>query len=341
MTAELSHPRPRVLLDSHESNTCAISRPPDAHLRPRRRRTPSSRTCSPNRRSRAASSTTRSSRPGRPSTATFPDWLDARIVGGLATRGIDRPYRHQAEAIEAVHAGEDVVIVTPTASGKSLCYALPVLQAIADDPASRALFLFPTKALGQDQVAEFGELSAAAGMSILDVDLRRRHAGPDPLGRPGRRPGRRDEPGHAPLGDPAPPHEVVPALRATEDHRHRRAAHVPRRLRRARRQRPAAAAPDLRPLRQPPGHRLLLGDDREPGRAGGDAHRTTRPTRRPERRPGRRAARRPRRPARPRAGERRPGVGGRPSPSAGPSRSCGRVARRSSSDGRGSRSSCC
>ena len=96
----------------------------------------------------------------------FPAWLDPRIVAGLASRGIERPYRHQAEAIEAVHAREDVVIVTPTASGKTLCYAVPVLQAIADDPASRALFLFPTKALGQDQVAEFGGLSAAAGMSI-------------------------------------------------------------------------------------------------------------------------------------------------------------------------------
>ncbi len=159
------------------------------------------------------------------------------------------------------------MVVTPTASGKTLCYALPILQAIADDPAARALFLFPTKALGQDQVAEFGELTAAAGLHDLDVDLRRRHAGPDPVGDPGRRPGRGHQPGHAPLGDPAPPHEVVPAVRAAPVHRDRRAAHLPRRVRQPRRQRPAAAAPDLRPLRQPPGHRLLLGDDREPGRA--------------------------------------------------------------------------
>ena len=96
----------------------------------------------------------------------FPDWLDPRIVAGLAARGVERPYRHQAEAIGAVHAGEDVVVVTPTASGKTLCYTLPVLQAIADDPSARALFLFPTKALGQDQVTEFGELSAAVGMTI-------------------------------------------------------------------------------------------------------------------------------------------------------------------------------
>jgi len=96
----------------------------------------------------------------------FPPWLDPRIRAGLAARGIDELYTHQADAVEAVHAGEDIVVVTPTASGKTLCYALPVLQAIADDPAARALFLFPTKALGQDQVAEFAELSRAAGMSI-------------------------------------------------------------------------------------------------------------------------------------------------------------------------------
>src|SRR5262245_1208758 len=96
----------------------------------------------------------------------FPSWLDPRIVAGLAGRGIERPYTHQAEAIEATRAGEDVVIVTPTASGKSLCYTIPILQAIADDPAARALLLFPTKALGQDQVTEFGELSQAAGLTV-------------------------------------------------------------------------------------------------------------------------------------------------------------------------------
>ncbi|MEK6719473.1 MAG: DEAD/DEAH box helicase [Chloroflexota bacterium] len=98
--------------------------------------------------------------------APFPDWLDGRITDGLRSRGIDALYAHQAEAIDAVHAGDDVVVVTPTASGKTLCYALPVLQAIADDPASRALFIFPTKALGQDQVAELGELSRAAGLTV-------------------------------------------------------------------------------------------------------------------------------------------------------------------------------
>jgi DEAD/DEAH box helicase domain-containing protein len=102
-----------------------------------------------------------------PSYADMPAWLDQRIVKGLATRGIDRLYTHQAEAMNAIHAGEDVVVVTPTASGKTLCYALPTLQSIAQDPAARGLFLFPTKALGQDQVTEFGELAASADLSII------------------------------------------------------------------------------------------------------------------------------------------------------------------------------
>jgi DEAD/DEAH box helicase domain-containing protein len=105
--------------------------------------------------------------PARPAvTVPLPEWLDPRIRRGLASRGIEELYVHQAQAIEAVRAGEDVVVVTPTASGKTLCYTLPVLQAIAQDPAARALFLFPTKALGQDQVAEFAALARAAELEI-------------------------------------------------------------------------------------------------------------------------------------------------------------------------------
>ncbi len=105
--------------------------------------------------------------PERPAdTVPFPDWLDPRIASGLRSRGIDSLYRHQAEAIETVHAGDDVVVVTPTASGKTLCYTLPVLQALAEDPSARALFLFPTKALGQDQVAEFAGLAQASQLAI-------------------------------------------------------------------------------------------------------------------------------------------------------------------------------
>jgi DEAD/DEAH box helicase domain-containing protein len=75
-------------------------------------------------------------------------------------------YTHQAEALDALHDGKDIVVVTPTASGKTLCYGLPVLQAVADDPAARALFLFPTKALSQDQLAAFRELAERSEMNV-------------------------------------------------------------------------------------------------------------------------------------------------------------------------------
>ncbi len=98
--------------------------------------------------------------------APLPGWLDPRLVRGLASAGLDQLWSHQAAAAQALHDGRDTVVVTPTASGKTLCYNLPVLQAVAEDPAARALYLFPTKALGQDQVAAFRELAAASGLDV-------------------------------------------------------------------------------------------------------------------------------------------------------------------------------
>src|SRR5271168_5317416 len=91
--------------------------------------------------------------------ADFPGWLHADLVAAYAGKGVRRPYTHQAEAAEAVHAGKNVVIVTPTASGKTLCYNLPVLNAILDNTDTRALYLFPTKALAQDQLAELHDVN--------------------------------------------------------------------------------------------------------------------------------------------------------------------------------------
>src|SRR5262245_1643110 len=106
--------------------------------------------------------------PERPAqTAPFPGWLDKRLVRGLHSQGIEMLYTHQAEALDALHDGKDIVVVTPTASGKTLCYGLPVLQAVADDPATRALFLFPTKALSQDQLAGFRELASRSEMDVI------------------------------------------------------------------------------------------------------------------------------------------------------------------------------
>jgi DEAD/DEAH box helicase domain-containing protein len=95
--------------------------------------------------------------------APFPDALDARLCRALAARGITQPYTHQAEAIDHALNGRHVVVVTPTASGKTLCYNVPVLQSVLADPSSRALYLFPTKALAQDQLAELHQLAGIVG----------------------------------------------------------------------------------------------------------------------------------------------------------------------------------
>jgi DEAD/DEAH box helicase domain-containing protein len=109
--------------------------------------------------------------PPRPARhADFPQGIDPRLVDLLREGGIEQLYTHQASAIEASLRGENVVIVTPTASGKTLCYNLPVLNSLLQGPAlaggapsARALYLFPTKALAQDQLAELGTLSVALG----------------------------------------------------------------------------------------------------------------------------------------------------------------------------------
>ncbi|HTI37943.1 MAG TPA: DEAD/DEAH box helicase [Vicinamibacterales bacterium] len=90
--------------------------------------------------------------------APFPSRTDARLRAALAARGIEQLYTHQAEAFEHALGGRNVVTITPTASGKTLCYNAPVLDAILKDPSTRALYLFPTKALAQDQLAELHAL---------------------------------------------------------------------------------------------------------------------------------------------------------------------------------------
>ncbi len=97
----------------------------------------------------------------------YPDNIDRRLVDGLIERGIRQLYTHQAKATQAVINGEDIVVVTPTASGKTLCYNLPVLDRILREPDTRALYLFPTKALSQDQMSELYEL-----IQKLDVDIK-------------------------------------------------------------------------------------------------------------------------------------------------------------------------
>jgi DEAD/DEAH box helicase domain-containing protein len=91
--------------------------------------------------------------------ADFPAWIHKDLRAAYKSKGIQQLYTHQAAATEAVHAGKNVVVVTPTASGKTLCYNLPVLDAILANADTRALYLFPTKALAQDQLAELYDLN--------------------------------------------------------------------------------------------------------------------------------------------------------------------------------------
>jgi DEAD/DEAH box helicase domain-containing protein len=89
----------------------------------------------------------------------MPPWVHAKLAAAYRAKGIDRLYSHQAAAAELARAGEDFVVVTPTASGKTLCYNLPILNAILGNRDTRALYLFPTKALAQDQLTELDDLA--------------------------------------------------------------------------------------------------------------------------------------------------------------------------------------
>jgi DEAD/DEAH box helicase domain-containing protein len=114
--------------------------------------------------------------PAQPArTALFPAELDSRLVTALNAEGIDELYTHQAAAISAALRGEHVAIATPAASGKTYCFNLPVLHRLLADPQGRALYLFPTKALAQDQLASISELAtrlpaAAFAPGVYDGD---------------------------------------------------------------------------------------------------------------------------------------------------------------------------
>lgn len=107
----------------------------------------------------------------RPASLAQPDPpLPQQLSRALAAQGIERLYSHQAKALKVVRAGGDLVVSTPTASGKSLIYALPVLERLMKKPGSRTLMLFPLKALEQDQLSALNDLSFAAGLGpVADI----------------------------------------------------------------------------------------------------------------------------------------------------------------------------
>jgi DEAD/DEAH box helicase domain-containing protein len=89
----------------------------------------------------------------------MPAWVRPELAAAYRAKGIEQLYSHQAAAANLAHSGENFVVVTPTASGKTLCYNLPVLNAVLENADTRALYLFPTKALAQDQLAELHDLA--------------------------------------------------------------------------------------------------------------------------------------------------------------------------------------
>src|SRR5512138_867301 len=95
--------------------------------------------------------------------ADFPSRLAPEIAEIYRQRGIERLFSHQAEALELVLGGRHTVVATPTASGKTLIYNAAALDALQRDPQAKSLYLFPTKALSQDQLAELFDMNKALG----------------------------------------------------------------------------------------------------------------------------------------------------------------------------------
>ena len=194
----------------------------------------------------------------------------SRAASGNSTRTRPRPSTHAS-------AGRNVVVVTPTASGKTLCYNLPVLNRLMADPGARAMYLFPTKALAEDQLHEFQARAWTRwAREHPRLHLRRRHAAGRAPGHSRARQRGAHQSRHAALRHPAAPHQVGQGVREPALHRHRRAALLSRRLRQPPGQRAAAAEAHLRVLRLVAAVHLLLGHHRQSQGAGRGAHRTRR-----------------------------------------------------------------
>ena len=190
-------------------------------------------------------------------TAPYPEALDPGWCRRCAPRGIAQLYTHQAAAVGTTRspAGTSSSRRRPRRARRSATTCRSC-NAILADPSTRALYLFPTKALAQDQLAELRRPGAGAerggGRRARRLHLRRRHAAGRAAGDPRARARRAHQPRHAARRDPAAPPAVGAALREPPLHRHRRAARLPRRLRQPPRQHAAAAAARLPALRVGP-----------------------------------------------------------------------------------------
>ena len=141
-----------------------------------------------------------------------PAGVDERLRKALADRGIAQLYTHQADTFELTSSGKNVVVVTPTASGKTLCYNLPVFNLLLGNDGARAMYVFPTKALAEDQLARIPIGCGRDGVGDSRVHVRRRHAAGCAESDPAEGQRGVDQSRHAAQRDSAAPHAVGQAL---------------------------------------------------------------------------------------------------------------------------------
>ena len=151
--------------------------------------------------------------PRPPRHAPWPKGVDGRIVTALRGRGVEALYTHQAAAYDAASARRNVVVVTPTASGKTLCYNLPVLDAVAEGPRRRGRSTSSRRRRWRRTRCGAARADRGGRHRPEDVHVRRRHAGERSPRGARRRARRRHEPRHAAHRHPPAPHEVDEALR--------------------------------------------------------------------------------------------------------------------------------
>ena len=235
-------------------------------------------------------------------TVPLPDDLHPRLSEALRAGGVGGLFTHQAEALAAARAGRHVLVATGTASGKTLAFNLPVLD-MAAEPKLRALYLYPTKALAQDQARS---LAALARASRTCRDLRRRHRAGTPPADPQVGERHPDEPRHAQRRCPAAPRPLGRPAGVAPVRRRGRGARVPGRVRLPRGERAPAPAASRGGVRLRAAVLARVGDHRQPRRARSSADRCGRRRRRPRRSPAPRADDRALEPAADRPGARSP-----------------------------------
>ena len=170
-----------------------------------------------------------------------PEAVNPVLRGALADRGIQQLYSHQAEAFEAIAQGQNVVVVTPTASGKTLCYNLPVLNRLLDRSGRPRDVSLPDQSSGRRPTPRTADRHRRDGVGDPRIHLRWRHAAGRAQGHPPARQRRADQSGHAALRHSAASHPLGQAVRESALYRHRRAALLSRSLRQPP-GKPAAAA---------------------------------------------------------------------------------------------------